>query len=114
MDDVGWSLILLCIITPSLLFFTLNGLALRSFSRLKLQDAFRHAGREHLIDDFLNHAEGLMLTCGFFRIILNTAAHFHSPLSASKPTLYSDVRRCRLYAGTVRIADSARVGQTRR
>ncbi|MBL7215713.1 MAG: HlyC/CorC family transporter [Phycisphaerae bacterium] len=76
MDDVGWSLILLCIFTPILLFFTLNGLALRSFSRLKLQDAFRHAGREKLINDFLEHTESLTLTCGFFRIILNTAILF--------------------------------------
>lgn len=76
MDDVGWSLILLCISTPLLLFFTLNSLALRSFSRMKLQDAFRSSGREHLVNDFLDHTEELILTCGFFRIILNTATIF--------------------------------------
>ena len=76
MDDVGWSIVLLCALTPVSLFFTLNGLALRSFSRLKLQDAFRAAGRESVMDDFLEHAEGLTLTCGFFRIILNTGIIF--------------------------------------
>ena len=76
MDDVGWSIVLLCVLTPVSLFFTLNGLALRSFSRLKLQDAFRAARRENVMDDFLEHAEGLTLTCGFFRIILNTGIIF--------------------------------------
>ena len=76
MDDVGWSIVLLCALTPVSLFFTLNGLALRSFSRLKLQDAFRAARRENVMDDFLEHAEGLTLTCGFFRIILNTGIIF--------------------------------------
>jgi Mg2+/Co2+ transporter CorB len=64
------------IFIPILLFFSLNALALRSFSRLKLQEAFGDSGREHLIDDFLKHAEGLTLTCGFFRILLNTAIIF--------------------------------------
>ncbi len=76
MDEVGWSIVLLCILTPVSLFFTLNGLALRSFSRLKLQDAFRAAGREDLMDDFIERAEGLTLTCGFSRIILNTGIIF--------------------------------------
>ena len=75
-DDVGWSIVLLCMLTPVSLFFTLNGLALRSFSRLKLQDTFRSAGRENVMDDFLEHAEELTLTCGFFRIILNTGIIF--------------------------------------
>lgn len=74
--DVGWSLLLLCIFTPLLLFFTLNGLALRSFSRMKLQEAFRSAGREERVHDFLNHLEDLILTCGLFRIVLNTATIF--------------------------------------
>lgn len=76
MDEVGLSLLLLCIFTPLLLFFTLNGLALRSFSRMKLQEAFRDAGREHMVHDFLNHLEELILTCGLFRIVLNTGTIF--------------------------------------
>jgi putative hemolysin len=75
-DDVGWSLVLIGILTLVSLFFTLNGLALRSFSRMKLQDAFRTAGRESLIQNFLDNAENLTVTCGFFRIILNTAIIF--------------------------------------
>ena len=76
MNDVGWLLILICVFTPLSLFFTLNSLALRSFSRLKLHDAFCDANRENLTDDFLSHVEDLTLTCGFFRIILNTAIIF--------------------------------------
>lgn len=76
MDDVGWSIVLLCILTPVSLFFGLNTLALRSFSRLKLQDSFRKAGKESRIDEFLANAEMLTITCGLMRVITNTAIIF--------------------------------------
>jgi CBS domain containing-hemolysin-like protein len=72
MDEVGWSIILLCAMTTASLFFALNSLALRGFSRLKLQEAFEKAGKESLIEDFISHTEWLMLTCGFLRVLLNT------------------------------------------
>lgn len=76
MDDVGWSIVLLCILTPISLFFGLNSLSLRSFSRLKIQEAFRQAGRENLIDDFLAHVEALTIACGSVRVIANTSITF--------------------------------------
>ena len=76
MDDVGWLILLLCILTPVSLFFGINTLALRSFSRLKLQDAFRKAGKETLIDEFLINAEVLTIACGLMRVITNTAIIF--------------------------------------
>jgi putative hemolysin len=75
-DDVGWLILLLCILTPVSLFFGINTLALRSFSRLKLQDAFRKAGKETLIDEFLINAEVLTIACGLMRVITNTAIIF--------------------------------------
>ena len=73
MDDVGWSIVLLCLCTAASLFFALNTLALRSFSRMKLQEAFRRAGREAQVEAFLRRVEPLTLTCGFMRVAANTA-----------------------------------------
>lgn len=73
MDDVGWSIVLLCLCTAASLFFALNTLALRSFSRMKLQEAFRQAGREAQVEAFLRRVEPLTLTCGFMRVAANTA-----------------------------------------
>ena len=72
MDVVGWLILSLCILTVVSVFFGLNALSLRSFSRLKLQDAFRKAGKESLVDAFLNSTEPLTLTCGLMHIIANT------------------------------------------
>ncbi|MHC4468971.1 MAG: CBS domain-containing protein, partial [Planctomycetota bacterium] len=76
MDDVGWLILSFCILIPLSLFFGLNTLALRSFSRLKLQDAFRKAEKESLIDEFLSNAELLTIVCGLMRIITNTGIIF--------------------------------------
>jgi len=75
-DDVGWSILLLCVLVPVSVFFGLNALALRCFSRLKLQDAFRKAGKETLIDEFPANAEVLTITCGLIAIFANTAILF--------------------------------------
>ncbi|MHC5179413.1 MAG: hypothetical protein ACYSOS_02695, partial [Planctomycetota bacterium] len=72
MDDVGWSILSLCILIPVSLFFGLNTLALRSFSRLKLQEAFRRAGKEKLIDELTDNAESLTIICGLMHIIATT------------------------------------------
>lgn len=74
--SLGWSITLLGILTPISLFFGLNSLALRSFSRVKLQEAFRRAGREHLIDRFIDNVELLIITCGTVRVIANTSIIF--------------------------------------
>ena len=59
MDDVGWSAVWLVVCSLAALFFSLNSLALRIFSRVKLQDAFKDAGKEHLTDKLFNNAEKL-------------------------------------------------------
>ncbi len=71
MDEVGSSVLLLSLLTLLSLFFSLNTLALRGFSRLKLQEAFKAAGREDRVEDFLHHAERLTLACSFFRLLSN-------------------------------------------
>lgn len=72
MDDVGWLIVLVCVLTVVSAFFGLNAFALRCFSRLKIQDAFRKNEKESLIDAFTDSAETLTLTCSLFHIIANT------------------------------------------
>ncbi|MHC4551476.1 MAG: hemolysin family protein [Planctomycetota bacterium] len=74
--DVGWSLLAIGILTPISLFFGLNSLALRSFSRLKLQEAFRRAGKENVVDNFIDDVELLTITCGTLRVMANTSIIF--------------------------------------
>ena len=76
MDEVGWSILLLCVLIPLSLFFGLNTLSLRSFSRLKLQEAFKKLNKEQQVDEFLNKAEELTLVCGLMRVISSTAIIF--------------------------------------
>jgi CBS domain containing-hemolysin-like protein len=75
-DEVGWSILLLCILTPISLFFGLNSLSLRSFSRVKIQEAFRQAGKEGVFDTFLEQVESLTIACGAIRVIANTSITF--------------------------------------
>jgi CBS domain containing-hemolysin-like protein len=74
--EVGWSIILLLFLTPTSLFFTLNSLALRSYSRMKLQDAFKNAGREDKIETLINNAEKLAISCGSLRLLCNAGIIF--------------------------------------
>lgn len=76
MDDVGWSVVWLIVFSGATLFFSLNSLALRIFSRVKLQDAFKNAGKENLADKLFEDAEKLTLTCSFFRIVFNISILF--------------------------------------
>ncbi|MHC4882643.1 MAG: hemolysin family protein [Planctomycetota bacterium] len=76
MDEVGSSILLLCILTLTSLFFTLNGQSLRLFSRVKLQEAFKKAGREDRIEMLIANAEELALTCSSLRVFCNAAIVF--------------------------------------
>lgn len=76
MDEVGSSILLLCILTLMSLFFTLNGQSLRSFSRVKLQEAFKKAGREDRMETLIANAEKLSLTCSSLRVFCNAGIIF--------------------------------------
>jgi CBS domain containing-hemolysin-like protein len=75
-DEVGSSILLLCILTLTSFFFTLNSQSLRSFSRVKLQETFRKAGREDRIETLIANAEKLALTCGSLRLFCNAGIIF--------------------------------------
>ena len=71
MDDVGWSVLTIVILTGVSLFYSLNNLALREFSFVKLQEAFKAAGKESRIDRFVEKDEKLIVTCLLFRLMSN-------------------------------------------
>ena len=72
---MGWSILLICLFAGGTLFFAVNAVALRTFSHMKLQDAFKTANKKENHEDLTlqlaEKAEGLVLTCWLFRLILN-------------------------------------------
>ncbi|MHC4913039.1 MAG: CNNM domain-containing protein, partial [Planctomycetota bacterium] len=75
MSYIGWTVLLICFLTGGTLFFSVNAAALRTFSRVKLQDAFKALNKEQasekLIDDLAGNSEKLVLTCLLYRLIFN-------------------------------------------
>ncbi len=63
MDDVGWLWLGLFALAATSLFFSLNHLALRGFSRVKLQEAFKTAGKGDVPPAFLRALDRIMLLC---------------------------------------------------
>jgi putative hemolysin len=68
---VGWTILLICLLAGGTLFFSVNAIALRIFSRIKLQDAFKTAKKEDLTESLVRNAEKLALTCSLYRLIFN-------------------------------------------
>ncbi len=71
MGNIGWAALLVCLFVGAALFFSVNAVALRIFSRMKLQEAFKGADKEIFIDNLVKNAEKLILTCSLYRIIVN-------------------------------------------
>ena len=71
MSNVAPSVLLICLLAGGTLFFSVNVIALRIFSRIKLQDAFKAANKENLTDSLVENAEKLILTCSLYRLIAN-------------------------------------------
>jgi putative hemolysin len=62
---------LICLLAGGTLFFSVNTIALRIFSRVKLQDAFKAANKENLTGNLVRNAEKLILACSLYRLIFN-------------------------------------------
>lgn len=75
MSYIGWTVLLICFLTGGTLFFSVNAAALRTFSRVKLQDALKALNKEQAseepIDDLVGNSEKLVLTCLLYRLIFN-------------------------------------------
>jgi len=74
-DYVGWMVLLICGLTCGALFFSVNSIALRTFSRAKLQDAFKTSNKElnheELIERLVENTEKMILTCSLYRVVIN-------------------------------------------
>lgn len=75
MGYTGWAVLLICFLAGGTLFFSVNAFALRIFSHAKLQEAFRVLNKrknpEQLAEELAEKSEELILTCFFYRLILN-------------------------------------------
>ena len=71
MSYIGWAVLLICLLAGGTLFFSVNAIALRIFSHIKLQQAFKAANRENLVETIVENGERLTLTCAFYRLIFN-------------------------------------------
>ena len=69
MSYVGWVVLLTCLLAGGTLFFSVHSIALRTFSRVKLQEAFRELNKENLADRLAERAEKLALASALYRII---------------------------------------------
>ncbi|HPY77103.1 MAG TPA: hemolysin family protein [Anaerohalosphaeraceae bacterium] len=71
MSDVTGSILLLSGLTLLSLFLSLNNQALQNFSMLKLQEAFRRAGREDRVEELLRIEDRLTIACSILRLLAN-------------------------------------------
>jgi putative hemolysin len=74
---IGWAVLLTCLFVGATLFFSVNAIALRVFSRVRLQEAFKTANgeeRSHLVDKLVEDADKLILMCSFYRLVFNFCA----------------------------------------
>ena len=71
MSNIGWAVLLICLFTGGTLFFSVNAVALRIFSRAKLLDLFKAINTEEHAEELAENAEKLVLACSLYRLILN-------------------------------------------
>lgn len=75
MSQIAWAVLLICLFAGATLFFSVNNIALRTFSRFKLQEAFKRAskneGSEVIVDYIVENSEMWILTCSLYRLIFN-------------------------------------------
>ncbi|RKY23527.1 MAG: hypothetical protein DRP79_09055 [Planctomycetota bacterium] len=75
MDNTGLLVLGICLLAGGTTFFSVNAMALRTFSRLQLHEAFKRSVKKEkareLTDKLVGSAEQLILTCSLYRIIFN-------------------------------------------
>ncbi len=64
-------LLLVCLLAGGTLFFSVNAVALQTFSRVKLHEAFSRKNRGKLTDALVQNTEELIWTCLLYRLIFN-------------------------------------------
>jgi putative hemolysin len=73
--STGWEIFFICLFAGGTLFFSVNAVALRTFSYAKLQEAFKTTKKkdmfETLASNISENAEELILACWLYRLIFN-------------------------------------------
>jgi putative hemolysin len=72
-----WAVVLTCLFVGAMLFFSVNVNALRMFSRVRLQEAFkaRHGAEQpQRVERIVENADRLILACGFYRLMFHIGA----------------------------------------
>jgi putative hemolysin len=72
-DNVGIWLLTIGVLCFVSMFFSTGAIALRMFSRVKLQEVFTARGKESLADELVEDAERLGISCAFYRLAANLA-----------------------------------------
>ncbi len=75
MIDTLWAILLICFCTIGTLFFSVNAIALRSFSLGKLQDAFKEMNKNNDFEEramyISEKSDNFVLICLLYRLIFN-------------------------------------------
>jgi CBS domain containing-hemolysin-like protein len=91
----GWAVLLTCLFVGATSFFSVCANALRTFSRLRLQEEFKAVSgqeRPQLVEKIAASADKLIMACGFYRLVFNIGAllllvalvtHWHGTLDAA-------------------------------
>jgi len=72
-DDVGWSVLGIVLLTGVSLFYSLNRFALGTFSFVKLQEAFKAVNNEDRLDAFVEKTEDFIVTCSLIHYIADVS-----------------------------------------
>jgi len=73
---IGGAVLLLCLFAGATLFFSVNAITLRTYSLVRLQEAFQKLGGDDAlerVDRLVANAATLALTCAFYRLVFNLA-----------------------------------------
>jgi len=73
---IGGAVLLLCLFAGATLFFSVNAITLRTYSLVRLQEAFQKLGGDDAlerVDRLVANADKLALTCAFYRLVFNLA-----------------------------------------
>ncbi len=77
MGFVGWAVLLTCLFVGATSFFSACANALRTFSRVRLQEELKAAtgqDRPDLVEKIAGDADRLVLACGVYRLVFNIGA----------------------------------------
>jgi len=74
-DSITWEALLICLLTLGTLYFSVSVVSLRTFSRVRLQEAFKSKGKEStaeaLTDRIAEKADELICAGAFWCLVLN-------------------------------------------